>query len=180
MNIRCTGRRIGRWCGVTNASVGNDSRSRSVHGLRGLCRGVSRREQPADRRTRPGGHGTYSSVDSSGALLGRRVSEHSSALHAGHVPAMRRGSMRARVPSQCDLSHSRRPERAGLQPLRRHTVLREQLPLHRPLFHVVYAGVAQPAQRAAQPRRVRPDGRHHGEMHVLRASHPPRPGHRQR
>ena len=70
-------------------------------------------------------------------------------------------------------------ERAGLQPLRRHALLREQLPVHRAVLHVVHARVAEPAQRAAQSRRLDPHERHHGEVHVLRAAHPARAGHRE-
>ena len=50
-------------------------------------------------------------------------------------------------------------------------------PYTRPLLHVVHARVAEPAQRAAQSRRVDPHERHHGEVHLLRAAHPPRAGH---
>ena len=43
----------------------------------------------------------------------------------GALPALRRSSVRAGLPGLCDISQSRRPERPGLQPLRRNTLLRE-------------------------------------------------------
>ena len=126
-----------------------------------------------------GRHRAHAPVDSRRALLGGRVPEHQGEVHAGDVPAVRRGAVRAGLPGQRDLSHARWPERAGLQPLRRHAVLREQLSVHGAVLHVVHAVVAEPAQRAAQPGRLGSHQRHHGEVHLLRAADPPRGGHGQ-
>ena len=51
------------------------------------------------------------------------------ALSAGAVPAVRRRALRAGLPHLCELSHARGAERAGLQPLHRHALLRQCLPL---------------------------------------------------
>ena len=45
------------------------------------------------------------------------------------LPALRGGAVRERVPGQRDRAQPRGPERHGLQPLHRHALLREQLPV---------------------------------------------------
>ena len=65
----------------------------------------------------------------------------------------------------------RRAERAGLQPLHRHALLRERLPLQRALFQFLQSRVGQAAAPAAQSRRFRAQRRHHGKVHVLHAAH---------
>ena len=89
------------------------------------------------------------------------------------VHAVRERSLRTRLPGRRDRSQQRRPERHGLQPLRRHALLLQQLsvqgsPLQFPaLPGLGYAAVqddAQSRRQCAQPRR-------HGEVHLLRAAH---------
>src|SRR6266566_6381861 len=93
---------------------------------------------------------------------------------------MRAGAVRARVPGVCRLPHPRRPQRPGLQSLRRHALLRQQLPVQGALLQLAQlrgaggrvGGVAVAARLAAQPRR---DGAREGcdgEVHLLRAAHP--------
>ncbi len=65
-------------------------------------------------------------------------------------------------------------ERSGLQSLRRHVLLREQLPLHRALLQLVCAGVARAAPVAAQSGCRHSSRGRHGKMHVLCAAHPAR------
>ena len=67
-------------------------------------------------------------------------------------------------------------ERSGLQPLRRHVLLRQQLPLHGALLQLVRPGVARAAAVAAQSGCLHSPGRRDGKMHVLRAAHPARQG----
>ena len=75
----------------------------------------------------------------------------------------------------------RRPERHGLQPLRRHAVLLEQLPVQGAAVQLPALpglGHAEPLA-AAQSRRHGPQPRRHGEVHLLRAAHQPRAHRRQ-
>ena len=48
---------------------------------------------------------------------------------AGHVPALRGGAVRERVPRRGDPAQPRGAQRHGVQPLHRHALLHEQLPL---------------------------------------------------
>ena len=66
---------------------------------------------------------------------GRAISRIRAALSAGDVPAMRRRALRAGLPHVCQLSHRRRAERAGLQPLHRHALLRQCLSLYCAFFN---------------------------------------------
>ncbi len=93
-------------------------------------------------------------------------------LHAGAVHALRERAVRAGLSGACDGAQRRRPERHGLQPLRRHEVLFEQLPVQSaPLQFLPLPGLghadlsvdAQSGSVGAQPRRD-------GEMHLLRAA----------
>ena len=90
------------------------------------------------------------------------------------VRALRDGALRVRLPGQRHRPQRRGPERDGLQPLHRHPLLQQQLP-------VQGAAVQLPQlHRATTPRcarwRMNPDvtvrsARHHGEVHLLRAAH---------
>ena len=95
---------------------------------------------------------------------------------ADAVPAVRDGAVRGGLPGGGDRAQRRRPERHGLQPLRRHALLLEQLPVQGAALQlpaVLGLGHAEP-QAAAQPRRHRPQPRRDGEVHLLRAAHQPR------
>ena len=50
-------------------------------------------------------------------------------LPAGAVPAVRERALRSGLPGGRDGAQHRRPERHGLQPLRRHALLLQQLPV---------------------------------------------------
>ena len=63
-------------------------------------------------------------------------------------------------------------ERANLQPLHRHALLRQRLPIQSPDLQLVPARISGAADRAAQPGRDRPDAWHHGKMHLLHPAHP--------
>ena len=70
----------------------------------------------------------------------------------------------------------RRPQRHGVQPLRRHAVLLEQLPVQGPpvqLPHLRRLEHRHPQARP-QPGRDGPQPRRDGEVYVLRAAHPRR------
>ena len=94
---------------------------------------------------------------------------------ADAVPALRRGAVRAGVPGVRDLPLAGRPERHDLQPLHRHALLREQLPVQGPPLQLVRLpdrALAGADAARAQPRRHRARAGRDGEVHVLRAAHP--------
>ena len=152
-------------------SMGNGGRSRSLHRLRGVRHGVPRREQHPDGRRRAGGRRPRHALDPRRALLGRRVPGCAAEVQAGALPAVRRGAVRTGVPDLRQPSHGRRAERAGLQPLHRHAVLRQRVPVQRPVLQLLQPGVGQAAPPPAESGRVGPRSRRDGEMHVLRAAH---------
>src|ERR1051326_4023818 len=83
---------------------------------------------------------------------------------------MRRGALRAGVPDLREPSHGRRAQRAGLQTLHRHALLRQRVSVQRPLLRLLQPPVAQAAASAVQSRRLDPRSRRHGEVHLLRAA----------
>src|SRR5262249_40564843 len=86
------------------------------------------------------------------------------------VPAVRRGPLRTGVPDLREPSHGGGPERAGLQPLHRHAVLRQRVSVQRPPLRFLQPAVAEAAERAAESRRVDPGSRRDGKVHLLRAA----------
>ena len=92
---------------------------------------------------------------------------------AGAVHAVRERAVRGRLPGRRHGAQRRRAERHGLQPLRRHAVLLEQLSVQGPPLQLpALSGLehAEP-QAAAQSRRHGAQPRRHGEVHLLRAAH---------
>ena len=77
-------------------------------------------------------------------------------------------------PGRRHRAQPRRTQRHGLQPLRRHALLLEQLPLQGAAFQ--FLAVRRLCNRQpeadAQPRCDGAQARRHGEMHLLRAAHP--------
>ena len=94
------------------------------------------------------------------------------AAHA--LPALREGSVRVRLPGQRHRPQPRWAERDGLQPLRRHAVLLQQLPLQGPAVQLLQLQRRQARDPRArrEPRCHRPRPRRHGEVHLLRAADP--------
>ncbi len=91
---------------------------------------------------------------------------------AGAVHALRRCAVRSRLPGGRHGAQPGRPERNGLQPLRGHALLLEQLPVQSApiqLFALFGLGYAQPV-RNAQSQRERAQPRRDGKMFVLRAA----------
>ena len=159
--------------------MGNGGRSRQLHRLRRVRDGVPCREQHPDRRPRAGGARARHALAARRALLGRRLSRRAAEVPAGDVPAVRRRAVRAGLPDLREPSHRRRAERAGLQPLHRHALLRQRLPVQRPLLRLLQPAVAQAAAPAAESGRLGPRGRRDGEVHVLRAANQRRDDRRQ-
>ena len=92
---------------------------------------------------------------------------------ASSVPAVRKRALRAGLPGRRHGAQRGRPERHGLQPLHRHAVLLEQLPVQGAAVQLpalpglgdAFAEAdAQSGSDGAQPRRD-------GKVHVLRAAH---------
>ena len=118
---------------------------------------------------------------------------------ARHLPPLRERALRDGLPGQRDDPHGGGAERDGLQPLHRHALLLQQLPvqgapvqllqLQRPQHRThrersvegQVRGVPWPVrseergradpQAFQEPERHRADARRHGKMHVLRAAH---------
>ena len=93
-------------------------------------------------------------------------------------PAVREGTVRASVSRGRNHAHPRGPERHGLQPLHRHPVLLEQLPVQGSalqllqLSHGFEEAGEQGQEDGLQPGSDRSLPRRHGEVHVLRSAHP--------
>ena len=96
--------------------------------------------------------------------------------HQPHaLPALREGPLRGRLPGGGDRAQRGGPQRHGLQPLRRHAVLLEQLPVQgAPLQLPALPGLGDAVlQDDAEPRGHGALARRHGEVHLLRAAHRP-------
>ena len=94
------------------------------------------------------------------------------------LPALRGRAVRAGVPGVRRVPHRGGAQRAGLQPLRRHALLRQQLPVPRAPLQLVELRVPDAARGAAQPRRHRPPARRDGEVHDVHPAHRRRQGSR--
>ena len=102
---------------------------------------------------------------------------------ADDVPALRVGAVRTGVPRRGDDAQQRRPQRNDVQPLRRHAVLLEQLPVQSAAIQLLRlqppaAQESPTLQLAAESGCHGPQPRRDGEMHVLRAADQRRPHHR--
>jgi MoCo/4Fe-4S cofactor protein with predicted Tat translocation signal len=99
----------------------------------------------------------------------------------GHQPAdglraVRERPLRERVPGERHQPQPRGVERDDLQPVHRHPVLLEQLPVQGPSLQLprLPRGGARDHQDGGQPQRVGAYARRDGEVHLLRAAHPVR------
>ncbi len=161
---------------VHRLQVGHGDRPHVLHRLRGMHDGLRRGEQHPGCRQGPGLPGPRDALDSRRSLLhGRSGARGHGAIRppAGAVHAVRERAVRARLPGCRDDAQHRRPQRHGLQPVRRNAVLLEQLPVQGPpvqlpalsgLGHAKPVSLAEPGRHGAEPRR-------HGEVHLLRAAH---------
>ena len=89
------------------------------------------------------------------------------------VRALRDRPLRVRLPGQRHRPQRRGPERDGLQPLHRHAVLQQQLPVQGPALQLPRLHRRRQPARADghEPRRHRAQPRRDGEVHLLRAAH---------
>ncbi len=158
---------------VRGPRLGHGHRPELLHRLQRLRRRLRRREQHPGRRQAAGDEGPRDALAAHRPLLGGLGRRAVGPLPAGRLPALRERALRGGLPGRRDHAQRRRPERHGLQPLRRHALLLAQLPVQGPplqLPAVRRLGHAD-AQDAAQPGRHGPQPRRHGEVHLLRPAH---------
>ena len=98
--------------------------------------------------------------------------EHRSGAPADDVPALQSCAVRDGLSGAGDGAQRGRAERAGLQPMRRHQVLRQQLSVQGAAIQLVRLSARGSApEPGLQSERDGPIARRHGEVHVLRAAH---------
>ena len=85
------------------------------------------------------------------SATGRAISRSAREVPAGAVPAVRQRAVRGGVPDVCEPSDRRRAERAGLQPLHRHALLRQRLHVQRPLLQLLQPEWEKPLQLQLNP-----------------------------
>ena len=153
--------------------LGHGDQPQYLHRLQRLRDGLPGGEQHPGRRQGAGARLARDALDPHRPLLrGRRRGGPRHPLPAGALHALREGPVRARLPGRRDDAQRRGAQRDDLQPLRRHAVLLEQLPVQGPpvqLLAVFRRDHAEP-EADAQPRRDGPPPRGDGEVHVLRAA----------
>ena len=115
--------------GVQGQRLGNGNRPQHVHGLQRLRRRLRRREQHPRRRQGPGRQRPRDALAAHRPLLRRRARQPRHLLPADAVPAVRERALRGRLPGRGHRPLGRGPQRHGLQPLRGHPLLLEQLPV---------------------------------------------------
>ena len=170
---------------VGAAHVGNGHRPGRMHRVLGVRRGVPGGEQRSGRRegrssARPG-----DALDPHRPLLQRLRDRPRYRLSAGDVPALRQRAVRDRLPGSGHRAQLRWHQPAGVQPVHRHAVLREQLPVQGPPLQLVQVREQSPVRLqheqparddGAQPGRGGALARSHGEVQPLHPANPGRQG----
>ena len=120
-------------------AVGDDGRSQHVHRLQRLCHCLPGGKQHPDRRQIAGQPRPRHALDSDRSLLRERqalqpgqrrvAGESGDGARADDVPALRKCAVRNSLSGQRHCPQREWAQRHGLQPLHRHAVLREQLPV---------------------------------------------------
>ena len=115
--------------GLQQLQVGHVDRPHVLHGLQRVHRSpasprTTSRSSARTRSTRP-----RDALDPRRPLLRGRPRQPRDVPPAGAVHAVRERAVRAGLPGRRDDAQRGRPERHGLQPLRRHALLLEQLPV---------------------------------------------------
>ena len=143
--------------------LGDGDRPDGVHRVQRVRRRLPVGEQHPRRRQGPGARPAQHALDPDRHLLRDRGirprldQRPRDALPAGAVHALREGPVRGGLPGRGDLAQRRGAQRDDLQPVRRHPVLQQQLPLQGPAVQLppVLRHRDAGAQADAQPRRVR-------------------------
>ncbi len=158
------------------ARLGDGHRHVSLHRVQRLRRRLPGGEQHRHRRQGRSRARARDALAAHRPLLPRRRGEPRGLPPAGAVHAVRERALRAGLPRRGHLPQRGRPERHDLQPLRRHALLLQQLPVQSPPLQLLpLRRLRHPGPQAdAQPGRHRPHARRHGEVYVLRAAHQPR------
>src|SRR5262249_28295360 len=116
-----------------------------------LRRRLPEREQRSRDRQGTGRLWSQAAMAAFGALAGWVGHQAAQLVRADVLSALRRCAVRAGVPGLRGLPYSGGPERAGVQPMRGHTLLRERVHLSRPLLQLVQLRVAGAARSPTQP-----------------------------
>jgi len=161
--------------------VGHVHRPQHLHGLQRLCGGLYERKQRAGGGQGGGQQRAPHVLDSDGPLLrvrgGGRPRGSGDDDAAGDVPALRERAVRVGVSGGSDGPLARRHEPDDLQPVRRHPILRQQLPLQGAALQLLQLD-EEPAHRGADGPESERHGalaRRHGEVLLVRAAHPGEP-----
>ena len=119
---------------VRRLQVGHGDRPQRLHRLQRLHRSPARPRTTSRSSARSRSRAAARCTGSASTATSRATSTtpRSSLPPAGAVHAVRERAVRARLPGRRDDAQPRRPERHGLQPLRRHALLLEQLPVQGP------------------------------------------------
>ncbi len=155
---------------VHGLRVGDVDRPEHLHRLQRVHGGLPVREQHRRRGPRPGGPRAQDALDPGRSVPHRRRRAPDHLQPARAVHAVRERAVRTRLPGRGHVAQHRGAERHGLQPLRGHALLLEQLPLQGAAVQLLpVPGLDDAdAQDDAQPRRHGAEPRRHGEVHLLR------------
>ena len=161
---------------VRGLQVGHGGRPDRLHRLlrvRGRVRGG---EQHSRHRQGAGAARPRDALAAHRSLLRGGARQPGDLPPADALPALRERAVRGGLPRGGDDAQPGGSERDDLQPVRRHAVLLEQLPVQgAPVQLPALLGLGDAERQAGEePRRDGAQPRRHGEVHLLRAAHQPR------